>query len=242
MLSQDGSTFRKTKKLDRAYFLRCSFGSIFLLFMFGSYADFGHKELFLTRLQILSAILANQNRGLEISAIGELRPVGRATFQCLRIILNGRIIVATATLPQNSTESTPRAARYEHLFFGVIACLLLISVFAGFARTYFLAGFFRAKLPSLLVHVHGALFTLWIALLVTQVALAASGRLRWHMRLGLLGIFLAPLMVVTGFATLAAAIKRGFVPPPILQGIASIDTMMLCLFCACRVVGVLRQA
>ena len=77
---------------------------------------------------------------------------------------------------------------------------------------------------------HGALFTLWIALLVAQVALVASRRTRWHMRLGIAGMFLAPLMVITGFATLIGAIKRRFVPPPVLQIITAQDILILGLF------------
>jgi uncharacterized membrane protein YozB (DUF420 family) len=81
-----------------------------------------------------------------------------------------------------------------------------------------------------MVHVHGALFTLWIALLVAQVALVASRRTSWHMRLGIAGMFLAPLMVITGFATLIGAIKRRFVPPFVLQIITAEDVLLLGLF------------
>jgi len=123
-----------------------------------------------------------------------------------------------------------RNAQASRLFFPGVALLVLIAVLGGFARTYFLAGMFWAKLPSLTVHIHGALFTLWIALLVAQVALIAAHRPRWHMRLGIAGMFLAPLMLLAGFATLIAAIKREFVPPPVLRYIASVDTMLLCLF------------
>jgi hypothetical protein len=135
----------------------------------------------------------------------------------------------TAVTKGNNPEHTPRASR---LFFPGIAVLVLIAVVGGFARTYFLQGMFLAKLPSLLVHVHGALFTLWIALLVTQIVLVAVHRTRWHMRLGLTGIFLAPLMLITGFATLVAAIKRGFAPPPVIRFVTAVDTLILCLFAA----------
>ena len=138
--------------------------------------------------------------------------------------------MTTATISQKPAPLVARAAWHEHLFFSVVACLVLIGVFVGFARTYFLAGFFRAKLPSLMVHIHGALFTLWIALLVAQVALVARGHREWHMRLGKVGMFIAPLMLITGFATLIGAIKRRFVPPTVLQSIVSADTMILCFF------------
>ena len=136
--------------------------------------------------------------------------------------------MATAAVSQ--TKHPARAGQRDRLFFSGIALLVLIAVSVGFARTYFLAGAFWAKLPSVLVHVHGALFTLWIALLVAQVALVASRRTRWHMRLGIAGMFLAPLMVITGFVTLIAGIKRRFVPPPVLQIITVQDILLLCLF------------
>lgn len=50
--------------------------------------------------------------------------------------------------------------RRDHLFFPGLAILFLVSVFIGFARSYYLAGLFRAPLPSMLLHVHGAVFSL----------------------------------------------------------------------------------
>lgn len=135
--------------------------------------------------------------------------------------------MATAAVSQTKH---PGGARRDRLFFSGIALLVLIAASVGFARTYFLAGVFWAKLPSVLVHVHGALFTLWIVLLVAQVALVASRRTHWHMRLGIAGMFMAPLMVITGFATLIGAIKRTFVPPPVLRIITAQDILILCLF------------
>jgi len=73
-----------------------------------------------------------------------------------------------------------------------------IAVFVGFVRTYFLAGVFRAPLPNLLIHVHGAVFTLWIILFVSQIGLVTARRLTLHRRIGLLGFGVAILMVVLG--------------------------------------------
>lgn len=120
--------------------------------------------------------------------------------------------------------------RSEDIFFLVLTALVIVAVFIGFARTYFLAGIFMAKLPSRLVHLHGALFTSWIVLLAAQVVLVSIGRLHWHMRLGVLGMFVAPLMVVVGFATLVAAVRRQFVPPAPLRIILVVDTLTLCMF------------
>jgi len=75
-------------------------------------------------------------------------------------------------------------SRFDDLFFPGMAVLLLATVFFGFARTYYLAGVFRAPLPNLLVHIHGAVFSAWILLLIAQTSLVASGRVDLHRRLG----------------------------------------------------------
>ena len=54
--------------------------------------------------------------------------------------------------------------RYDKVFFGCIVVLLLLIVFVGFARSYYLAGVFRAPLPAPILHIHGALNTLWMLL------------------------------------------------------------------------------
>ena len=92
--------------------------------------------------------------------------------------------------------------RYDNLFFSGMAAVALIAVLVGFARTSFLAGLFRAPLPNLLVHIHGAAFTLWIIFFITQISLVTARRVDIHRRLGLLGFVLAIVMIVLG--TLAA--------------------------------------
>jgi hypothetical protein len=84
-------------------------------------------------------------------------------------------------------------SRYDHLFFSAMALLMLGTVFVGFAHTYYLAGVFGAPLPSLIVHLHGAAFSCWILLLVTQTSLVAAGRVSIHRRLGIAGFILASL-------------------------------------------------
>jgi hypothetical protein len=88
--------------------------------------------------------------------------------------------------------------RYDHLFFSGLALLSLAIVFFGFARTYYLAGLFRAPLDGLIVHVHGAAFSSWILLLVVQTSLVAAGRVDVHRRIGIAGFILACLLVVLG--------------------------------------------
>jgi hypothetical protein len=103
--------------------------------------------------------------------------------------------------------------RYDHFFFSGMALLLLVAVFVGFARTYYLAGMFHATLPSVIIHLHGAAFSCWILLLVTQTSLVAAGRVDIHRRLGVFGFLLACAMVVLGVLAGTNSLARGFAPP-----------------------------
>lgn len=87
---------------------------------------------------------------------------------------------------------------FDHIFFSGTALLMLATVFVGFGPTYYWAGVFRAPLPSFILHLHGAAFTCWILLLVTQTSLVAAGRVDIHRRLGVAGFLLACLMVILG--------------------------------------------
>ena len=103
--------------------------------------------------------------------------------------------------------------RYDDVFFSGMALLILITVFVGFARTYFLAGLFRAPLPSLIVHLHGAAFSGWIVLLVVQISFVAARRVDIHRRLGIADFTLACLMVVLGVWVNNRGLTRGGSPP-----------------------------
>src|ERR1700738_963593 len=105
--------------------------------------------------------------------------------------------------------------KYDHVFFLGMAALLLGSVFLGFARSYYLAGMFHAPLPSVIIHVHGALFSRWILFLLAQTTLVASGRTDVHRRIGIAGFLLACLMVVVGVWAATNSLGRGGGPPGI---------------------------
>ena len=68
-----------------------------------------------------------------------------------------------------------------YLCAGLLGTLI---AFVGFWPTYFgplLAG---TLAKTQIIHVHAVVQVVWLALLVTQIALAATGRIRQHMRLG----------------------------------------------------------
>ncbi|MBI3476100.1 MAG: hypothetical protein HY010_10235 [Acidobacteria bacterium] len=92
----------------------------------------------------------------------------------------------------------------DHRFYGAVSLILALVVFAGFSRTYYLKGLFGASSLPLLVHMHGAVMTLWYALFIMQVRLVASNRVALHRRLGIAGVFLAG-----GVAVLATMVAIG---------------------------------
>ena len=89
---------------------------------------------------------------------------------------------------------------------------MLIIVVVGFAPSYFLKGAVFAHLPSVLVHLHGGVFTSWIVLFVVQTCLVSAGNVRLHRKLGVLGGVIAVLMVVLGTVTPFGTLRRGAVP------------------------------
>jgi len=114
--------------------------------------------------------------------------------------------------------SSAKRIRSDDIFFPVMSLVIFGVVFFGFAQSYFLAGMVRAKLPNVLVHIHGAIFVSWILLLIVQNFLVALRKVKWHMALGVLGLVLPPLMVVFGVLTLFDSIRRNAtgLPPQLL--------------------------
>lgn len=118
--------------------------------------------------------------------------------------------------------------RFDRQFFTGMAIAMLVFVFIGFARSYYLAGALHSRpLPNLLVHVHGALFTAWILLLVMQTSLVAGHRVSLHRRLGLWGVGLAAAMVVVGLLTAVDSQARHFEPGEPGAGTRAFFTVMI---------------
>jgi hypothetical protein len=103
--------------------------------------------------------------------------------------------------------------RRERLFYVGMALAILVTVFAGFSRSYFLKGYFGSPQLSLLLHVHGLVFTSWILLFLAQTTLVAARRTDIHRRLGVLGGVLAALVIIVGTATAIIRVKQGATVP-----------------------------
>jgi hypothetical protein len=98
---------------------------------------------------------------------------------------------------------------FERIFFSGMAVLLCICVYIGFSPTYFQAGLLHAPLPSPILHVHGAVFTLWMLLFLVQAALISAHRVKWHRSLGTIAFCLPPIMIVLGVIAAIDALRRG---------------------------------
>jgi hypothetical protein len=97
----------------------------------------------------------------------------------------------------------------ERVFYSGMAILMCICVFIGFSPTYFRAGMMQAPLPSAILHVHGAVFTLWMLLFVVQVGFISTRHVRWHRSFGTVAFCLPPIMVVLGVLAAVDALHRG---------------------------------
>ncbi len=128
-------------------------------------------------------------------------------------------IVAAAS-PHTQSSANARIHAYDRLFYSGMAIAMAVTVFGGFAPTYymrFVAGGPQATVSggpfTSLVHLHGALFTGWVLLFIAQTALVASHRVAVHRRLGVAGAILAAAMILVGTSTAVATARRGGAPP-----------------------------
>jgi hypothetical protein len=128
--------------------------------------------------------------------------------------------MATVAAPARVTQSTISA--YDRVFYSGMAIAMAITVFIGFAPTYYLRPFSTppatisgAATLTPLTQLHGALFSLWVLLFVAQTTLVATRRTALHQRLGIAGAVLAAAMLVVGSLTAIRAAARGSGPPGI---------------------------
>jgi hypothetical protein len=111
--------------------------------------------------------------------------------------------------------AVPRGRRR---FYTGLAIAIAITVFAGFAPTYYLRPYYQSAPLARLLHLHGVVFTGWVLLFLVQSTLVAAGRVALHRRLGVAGAMLAALVVVVGTATAITKAAEGTAPlgvPPL---------------------------
>jgi hypothetical protein len=125
---------------------------------------------------------------------------------------------------QTTTVARPARVRapgaHDRAFYSGMAIAMALTVFVGFAPTFYLRSLFGAPVSvtgattlTPLTQIHGAVFTAWVVLFIVQTALVASRRVAVHRRMGVAGAVLAAAMIALGIATAVAAARRGSAAP-----------------------------
>ena len=111
-------------------------------------------------------------------------------------------------------KSNGQVASLRNTYFTWAAIVAMLLVFAGFARTYYLKAFFATPVLPTLLHLHGAILTLWFVLFFVQVRLVAARRIDLHRLLGICGVVLAAFIVLISSAVAIHATRRDFLADP----------------------------
>jgi len=109
------------------------------------------------------------------------------------------------------TVATP-AARPLRVTYMALSALMAVIAIVGFWPRYFGPLVFGSLVqPSLLIHIHAAVFSGWLALFFLQAYFAATGRIRWHLAVGRIGIWYGVLLIMVGLTT---GVLRSAAAPP----------------------------
>lgn len=118
--------------------------------------------------------------------------------------------------------------RVGHRFYLVMSIVMAATIVAGFSQTVPDDFAEHPGLPVLL-HVHGAVFTLWVLLSVAQPALIAQKAFRRHRQLGLIGAGLAIGMVIMGLAATFFSIRYHRIPSFFPPGVFLVMNILVIL-------------
>ncbi|MDE2261320.1 MAG: hypothetical protein KGL45_02225 [Gammaproteobacteria bacterium] len=147
---------------------------------------------------------------------------------------------------------TRSTGRYDHAFFQGMMLLATLIILWGFAPSFFLRGMVPLTVHSYLdppwqpirwlYIAHGLVFSMWVTLALTQVALLVTGRTVLHRRLGRVAFVLAPCMVAIGLAATAYATRHGFHDVPMSAiTFSTVPVSDLALFSAFVTAGLLLR-
>jgi hypothetical protein len=118
-------------------------------------------------------------------------------------------MTTTSPAVRRSTQAAFQSLPSDHLFFSATAVAAAIVIVAGFANTYgtkLASG--NQALPAI-IHLHAAVFSLWLAVFVAQTVLVLRGRIAMHRTLGPWAVALAGVMLVVGAATAVTVTRAG---------------------------------
>jgi hypothetical protein len=127
-----------------------------------------------------------------------------------------------ATIVSSRPAPVLNLAASDRRFYTRLSIIMALTVFAGFAPTYYAKPFTGGPMLTItqspfspIVHIHGFLFSAWVVLFVVQTSLVATRRVAVHRKLGVAAGFLAVAMFVAGLSLAISGTARGVAPPGI---------------------------
>jgi hypothetical protein len=113
-----------------------------------------------------------------------------------------------ATLPVDSAALRPPAVTRDRGFLFVAYALVCFAIaIGGFVPSFWLPAARLGFGGTWLVIFHGVMFSAWSALFLSQTVLVERGRVIDHRAWGLVGISLASMLLLLGFATAVASLE-----------------------------------
>lgn len=152
------------------------------------------------------------------------------------ILDNGVLFDHPATLVGATGRSQTGIKRY---FFVAMASTIILVAFAGFAPSFYLRAAFQPDTKlSILLHVHGAVFSTWIILFLVQATLIVRNSRVMHRRLGWFAVALAVTMVALIAAATIEEMRRipPSPPPPVALALNTFDTLVFAILVSCAIV------
>ena len=108
-----------------------------------------------------------------------------------------------------ATARVARRLRVDRWFYIGMAICTIIVIVLGFTPSLVNTAARKAP-PTPLAAVHGIVYAAWLLVFLAQTTLVATRRISVHRLLGTAAVFLAPLMIVLGYATAITMARRGF--------------------------------
>ena len=108
-------------------------------------------------------------------------------------VLEGTAFPTGAARPKSTHKTRNRT-------YVVIAVIAMFSTLAGFSLTYVVplaSGSFEGRG---MLHIHGALYFVWLVVFILQPSLVQAGNTALHKKIGIAGFVLAGIMIVMGVA------------------------------------------
>jgi hypothetical protein len=107
------------------------------------------------------------------------------------------------------------AHKWDRNFFLTFLAVCWVGVLMGFVPAVAKRAAGHADYPApLILQAHAFAFSGWLLLLTTQIGLIRARRPTLHMKLGLVGVVLVPLMALTGFFSEMYSQRFRFAHPP----------------------------